>query len=120
MSYTVSYTVEVAATHLGVTEDTIATLAGLINDDPDLYDYETGTITEAGLGVIRAQLASAPCDTCENGCNCTREMTTCGHRGCWGTGPDEMHDTCPHAAASRARLRERVAALYHTVLYPAV
>lgn len=54
-----SYTVEAAATKLAVPVDTIVTLTGQINDDPEMFDYETSTLTAVGLDVIREHLAWA-------------------------------------------------------------
>jgi hypothetical protein len=50
-------TITEAATELDVTEDAVSVIADQLADDPDLYDSETGEISDAGMDLIRAQFA---------------------------------------------------------------
>lgn len=51
-----NYTITNAAAELDVTEETIVTLAGQISDDPDLWNDDTQTLTQAGLDLLREQI----------------------------------------------------------------
>lgn len=53
-----SYTIAQAAAELDTTTEVLTTLVGQISDDPDLWDEEAGTLTDAGMSLLRDQIAS--------------------------------------------------------------
>jgi hypothetical protein len=49
------------------------------------------------------------CETCKNGCECTKDDPVCEHYACWGRAPRDHKATCPGAEKERERTRRNLA-----------